>query len=106
MTAGLPTPRARKGGGYGGDGDRVAEDLGPGAEWLVGADGQRGTFVAGGHQGVEEGGGFGLEGDVSDFVADQQRDAAQPVELGVEAAGSARLRGAARRFGRGRWKQF
>jgi hypothetical protein len=73
---------------HGGDGDRVAEGLGPGAEWLVGADDQGGPFVAGGDQGVEQGSGFGFEGDVADLIADQQRDAAQPVEFGVEAAGA------------------
>jgi hypothetical protein len=44
--------------------------------------------VAGGGQGVAEGGGFGLEGDVADPVADQQRDATQPVEFLVEPAGA------------------
>jgi hypothetical protein len=44
-----------------GDGDRVAEDLGPGAERLVRADDQRAPLVAGRDQGEEERRGLGVE---------------------------------------------
>ena len=48
---------------HGGDGDGVAEDLCPGGEVLVGGDDEGGSFVAGGDELVEEGGGVGVEGD-------------------------------------------
>jgi hypothetical protein len=51
---------------------------------LVGADDQAGVLVAAGDQREEQGGGLGREGDVADLVADQQRDAAQPLQLSVE----------------------
>ena len=71
---------------HGADGDGVAEDLGPAAERLVAAEDEAGAFVATGDQGVEQRGGLWLERDVADLVADQQRDPAELVELGVEPA--------------------
>lgn len=44
--------------------------------------------MAAGDQGVEQRGGFGFERGVADLVADEQRDAAQIVELGVEPSGA------------------
>jgi hypothetical protein len=46
----------------------------------------REALVAVGNQGVGQGSDVGDEVDVADFVADQQRDPAQPVELGVQPA--------------------
>ena len=48
---------------------------------------RRGPFVAGADELEEQVGGLGLEGDVADLVDDQQRDAAEPDELVLEAAG-------------------
>ena len=47
----------------------------------------RGAFVAGGDELEEQVGGFGFEGDVADFVDDEERVAAEAAELVVEAAG-------------------
>ena len=46
----------------------------------------RGAFVAGGDELEEQVGGFGFEGDVADFVDDEERVAAEAAELVVEAA--------------------
>ena len=89
---------------HGGDGDGVAEDLGPGGERLVRADDQAGAFVAGRDQGEEQAGGFGVEGDVADLVDDQQRDPAESVEFGVEPAGPLGGGQAVRPTG-GRWRR-
>ena len=48
----------------------------------------RGSFVAGGDELEEQVGGFGFEGDVADFVDDDQRVAAEAAELVVEPAGA------------------
>ena len=72
---------------HGGGDDVVAEHFAPAAEGFVGGDDQRGPFVAGGDQLEEQVGGFGFEGDVADLVDDEQRVAAQPGELVLEAAG-------------------
>ncbi|GFG54792.1 hypothetical protein MAGR_62330 [Mycolicibacterium agri] len=63
---------------HGGGDDVVAEDFTPAAEWFVGRDDQAGPFVAGGHQLEEQVGRFWFEGDVADFVDDQQGVAGQP----------------------------
>jgi hypothetical protein len=55
---------------------------------LFAAQDEAGAFLAAGNDGVEQRGGLGLERDVVDFVADQQRDAAELVQFGVEAAGA------------------
>ena len=47
----------------------------------------RGSLVAGGDELEEQVGGFGFEGDVADFVDDDQRVAAEPAQLVVETAG-------------------
>jgi hypothetical protein len=65
----------------------VAEDLSPPSERLVGCDDQRRPLVAGGHQLEEQVGGLGFEGDVADFVDDQQRVAAEPDQLGLQPPG-------------------
>ena len=70
----------------GGD-DLIAEDLAPPAERLVAGDDERGAFVSGGDELEEQVGGLGFEGDVADFVDDQQRVAAEPGELGLEPPG-------------------
>jgi len=57
----------------------VAEDLAPGAEGLVGGDDQRGALVAARDEHEHEVGGLRIEGDVSHFVDDEQRDALQLV---------------------------
>lgn len=73
---------------HGGYGDGVSEDLRPGGEALVRGDDQGVAFVAAGNEGEEQGGGFGVEGDVSDFVDDEQRDAAESFQLFGESADS------------------
>ena len=70
-----------------GGNDFVAEGLAPPAERLVGRYDQAGPLVAGGDELEEQVGGFGFEGDVADFVDDQQRVAAEPGELVLQAAG-------------------
>jgi hypothetical protein len=72
---------------HGGGDDVVAEDFAPAAEWLVGCDDQRGSFVAGADELEEQVGGFGFERDVADLVDDEQRVAAEPDELALESAG-------------------
>ena len=71
---------------HGGGDDVVAEDLAPAAEGFVGGDDQRGSFVAGGDELEEQVGGLGLEGDVADFVDDEQRVAAQADQFVLEAS--------------------
>ena len=51
---------------------------------LLRGDDHRGAFVAGGDELEEQVGGFGFEGDVADFVDDEQRVAAEAAELVVE----------------------
>jgi hypothetical protein len=72
---------------HGGGDDVVTEHLAPPAEGLVGGDDQAGSLVAGGDELEEQVGGFGLEGDVADFVDDQQRVAAQADQLGLQPPG-------------------
>jgi hypothetical protein len=74
---------------HGGGDDVVTEHLAPPAEGLVGGDDQAGSLVAGGDELEEQVGGFGLEGDVADFVDDQQRVAAQADQLGLQPPGVA-----------------
>jgi hypothetical protein len=70
-----------------GRGDHVvAEDLTPAAERLVGGDDQQRAFVAGRDELEEQVRRLRLEGDVADLVDDQQWVAAQPGQLGLEAA--------------------
>ncbi len=66
--------------------DFVAEDLAPAAEGQVGGDHDGGLLVAGGDELEEEVGGVGVEGDVADFVNDDELVAADPLELGLEPA--------------------
>jgi hypothetical protein len=75
---------------HGGDRDGVTEDFGPGGEGFVAGHDDRGSFIAAGDEGVEQGGGFRFERYVADFVADQQRDTAQFVQLSVETASTLR----------------
>jgi hypothetical protein len=63
---------------------RVAEDLSPAPERLVGSDDDRRSFIAGGYELEEQVGGLCLEWDVADLVDDDERIAAQAQELGVE----------------------
>jgi hypothetical protein len=70
----------------GGDGV-VTEGLPPAAEWFVGGDDDAGSFVAGGDELEEQVGGFGFEGDVADFVDDNQRVAAEPAEFLMQPSG-------------------
>jgi hypothetical protein len=70
----------------GGDGV-VAEDFSPAAEGFVGCDDDAGSFVAGGDELEEQVRCFGFEGQVADFVDDQQRDPAQAFEFVGEPAG-------------------
>ena len=65
----------------------VAEDAAPAAEGQVGGQDQRGVFVAAADELEEQVGGLGFEGDVADFVDDQQRIAAQAAQLVLEPAG-------------------
>jgi len=51
-----------------GDGDRVAEDLGPGAERLVGRHDQRPALIAGADQGEEQCPGLWIEWGVADLI--------------------------------------
>jgi len=68
------------------DGDGVvAEDLPPGREWLVGGDDQALAFVAARDEHEHEVRGLGIEWDVANLVADQQRDPFEAPELVVEA---------------------
>ena len=62
--------------------DLVAEDVAPAGEGQVRGQDQRGVFVAAGNQLDEQVGGVLFEGDVSDFVGDEQSDAAQLGQLG------------------------
>jgi hypothetical protein len=65
----------------------VAEHLTPTAKRLVGADDQRGALIAGRDQREEQRGRLWGEGDVADLVADQQRDAAQPLQFAIKPSG-------------------
>ena len=76
----------------GGD-DLVAEDLAP-AIRLVAGDDERGALVAGRDELEEQVGGLGFERDLADLVDDQQRVAAQPGQLSLEASGVVGLGGA------------
>ena len=62
---------------HGGGDDVVAEDFAPASEGLVAGDDQRGALVAAGDELEEQVRGFGFEGDVADFVDDDQGVAAQ-----------------------------
>jgi hypothetical protein len=53
---------------HGGGDDVVAEHLAPAAEGLVAGDDEAGSLVAAGDELEEQVGGFGLEGDVADFI--------------------------------------
>jgi hypothetical protein len=64
----------------GGD-DLVAEDVSPAGEGQVRCEDQRDVFVARGDELEEEVGGVLFEGDVADFVDDEQPVAPQPGEL-------------------------
>ncbi len=61
----------------------------------------RGPFVAGGDELEEQVGGFGFEGDVADFVDDEERVAAEAAELVVEPAGGVGVGEAVDPFGGG-----
>lgn len=66
---------------HGGCDDVVSEDFSPAAEGLVAGDDQAGSFVAAGDELEEQVRCFGFEGDVADFVDDQQGVAAEASEL-------------------------
>ena len=71
-----------------GDRDGVAEYLGPGGERLVRGDDEAASFVAGLDECEQECCGVGIEGDVADLVGDDQPDACQPSEFGLETSGA------------------
>jgi hypothetical protein len=58
----------------------------PATEGFVGGDDDRGPFVAGRDELEEQVGGFAVEGDVADLVADEERDPTEASELCLEAA--------------------
>jgi hypothetical protein len=62
---------------HGGCADLVAEDLAPAPEGFVAGHDQGGAFVAAADELEEQVRRIGLEGDVADFVDDEQRVAAQ-----------------------------
>ena len=68
---------------------------------LLRGDDDAGAFVAGGDELEEQVGGFGFEGDVADFVDDEQRVAAEAAELVVESAGGVGVGEAVDPFGGG-----
>ena len=72
---------------HGGGDDVVAEDFSPAAEWFVAGDDQGRSFVAVGHELEEQVRGFGLEGDVADFVDDQEWVAAEAEQFLLESSG-------------------
>jgi len=70
----------------GGDGV-IAENFSLSTEELVGCHDDAGSFVAGGDQLEEKVRCFGIEGQVADFVDDEQRDSAEAFEFVGEPAG-------------------
>ena len=72
---------------HGGGDDVVAEHFAPASEGFVGGDDQGGAFVAGGDELEEQVGGLGFERDVADLVDNQQRVAAEPDQLVLQASG-------------------
>ena len=71
---------------HGGGDDVVAEHFAPAAEGLVDGDDQGGAFVAGGDELEEQVRRFGFEGDVADLVDDEQRVAAEALEVVLQDA--------------------
>ena len=76
----------------GGHGHRIAEDLRPGREGLARADDDRGALVPRADQREEQRRRLGVEGDVADLVDDDERDAADALEVLVEALNAQLLR--------------
>ena len=72
---------------HGGGDDGVAQHFAPPSEGLVRGDDHRGAFVAGGDELEEQVGGLGFEGDVADFVDDDEGVAAEAAEFVVDAVG-------------------
>ena len=70
-----------------GGGRVVAEDLTPGADGLVAGDDQAGALIAAADEHEHQAVGLGVKRYVSHFVADQQRDPLEAVELLVEPVG-------------------
>ena len=70
----------------GGDGG-VAEDFSPASKGFVGCDDEAGSLVAGADELEEQVGGLGFEGDVADFVDDDERVSAEAAQFVVESAG-------------------
>ena len=66
------------------DGYRVAEDLRPAREGLVGAHDERASLIAGGHQGEEQRSGLGIKGDVTHLVHDEQGDATELLQFLIQ----------------------
>ena len=64
----------------------IAKDLAPGGEGLVRCDDQARALIAAGDEHGHEVRGLRVEGDVSDLVADEQRDALEAFELVLEAS--------------------
>jgi hypothetical protein len=58
---------------HGSGDDLVAEGFAPAAEWLVAGDDQRGSLIAAGDELEQQVCCLGFEGDVADFVDDEQR---------------------------------
>ena len=84
-----------------GGGHVVAEDLTPRGERLVAGDDHRRALVAARDEHEHQARGLGVERDVADLVADQQRDPLQAGELVVELALALRVREQCDPFGRG-----
>jgi hypothetical protein len=76
---------------HGGGHDGVAEGLAPAPEGLVGGDDDAGALVAGRDELEEQVGGVSFEGDVADFVDDDERVAPEPGEFLVESPGGVGL---------------
>jgi len=72
---------------HGAGDDVVAEYFSPAAEGFVAGDDQRCPFVAVGYLFEEQVRGFGFEGDVADFVDDQQRIAAEADQFLLQPTG-------------------
>ena len=65
----------------GGDGDGVAEALGPGGERLVRGDDEAAAFFAGRDECEQECCGVGVDGDVADLIDDEQWDGCKASEF-------------------------
>lgn len=67
--------------------DFVAEGFAPAGEGQVRGDQDRGTFIPVGDELEEQGRGLGVQGQVAQFVADQEPVAVQTTQFTIEASG-------------------